>query len=120
MTSEQPNPKRGEVWRVDFDPTRGSEVRKTRPAVIISSDAVGVLPVRLVAPITGWKDSFERNLWHVRFGATDQNGLQKESAVDALQVRSADTSRFEEKLGRVTAAQLEQIVTAVAAVIEYE
>jgi mRNA-degrading endonuclease toxin of MazEF toxin-antitoxin module len=56
----------------------------------------------------------------VRFGATDQNGLQKESAVDALQVRSADTSRFEEKLGRVTAAQLEKIVATVAAVIEYE
>ena len=29
---------RGEVWWVDFDPTRGGEIRKTRPAVIVSND----------------------------------------------------------------------------------
>jgi mRNA interferase MazF len=30
---------RGEVWRVDFDPSLGGEIRKTRPAVIVSNDA---------------------------------------------------------------------------------
>ena len=120
MASEQPDPKRGEVWRVDFNTTRGSEVRKPPPAVVISSDAVGALPVRLVAPVTGWKDAFERNIWHVRLRASKRNGLSKDSAVDALQVRSADTSHFEEKLGRVGASNLEQIVIALGAVFEYE
>lgn len=32
--------RRGEVWWVDLDPTRGSEIRKTRPAVVISADAL--------------------------------------------------------------------------------
>lgn len=32
--------RRGEVWWVDLDPTRGSEIRKTRPAVIVSVDAL--------------------------------------------------------------------------------
>ena len=36
--------KRGEVWLVNLDPTIGAEIKKTRPAVIISSDLVGVLP----------------------------------------------------------------------------
>jgi len=114
-----PNPKRGEVWRVNFDPTKGSEIRKARPAVVISSDAIGVLPVRLVAPITGWKSKFEKNIWHVHLKPTKRNGLTKESAVDALQVRSADTSRFEKKLGRTSTTELEEIITAVAVVIEY-
>ena len=120
MASGNPDPKRGEVWRVDFDPTRGSEMRKTRPAVVISSDAVGVLPVRLVAPVTGWRGLFERSVWHVRLEATEENGLRKTSAVDALQVRSVDAARFEERLGRVGAGELEQVVIALAAVVEYE
>ncbi|ACB53253.1 putative PemK-like protein [Crocosphaera subtropica ATCC 51142] len=38
-------PKRGEIWLVNFDPTLGSEIRKTRPAIVISSDAAGKLPI---------------------------------------------------------------------------
>jgi mRNA interferase MazF len=114
------NPKRGEVWWVSLDPAEGSEMKKTRPAVVISSDAVGTLPVRLVAPLTGWKGYFEKNLWHVRLSPTQRNGLDKESAVDALQVRSVDISRFSDQLGRVRKAVLEEITTAVAIVIEYQ
>ena len=58
----RPSLRRGEIWRVGFDPTVGSELKKTRPAVVISSDAVGKLPVRLVAPFTGWQEYFEGNL----------------------------------------------------------
>ncbi|MYF98871.1 type II toxin-antitoxin system PemK/MazF family toxin [Candidatus Poribacteria bacterium] len=32
------NPKRGEIWLVDLNPTRGAEIRKTRPIVVINSD----------------------------------------------------------------------------------
>jgi len=116
---KKPPPKRGEIWRVGFDPTVGSEIKKTRPAVVISSDAVGKLPVRLVAPFTGWQEHFEGNLWHIQVSPTAQNGLEKESAADALQVRSVDTSRFTEKLGRMHPPRLEEVVTAVALVIEY-
>jgi mRNA interferase MazF len=115
----KPPPKRGEIWRVGFDPTVGSEIKKTRPAVVISSDAVGTLPVRLVAPFTGWQEHFEGTLWHIQVSPTEQNGLEKESAADALQVRSVDTSRFTEKLGRMHPPRLEEGVTAVALVIEY-
>jgi mRNA interferase MazF len=117
--SGRPSLRRGEIWRVGFDPTVGSELKKTRPAVVISSDAVGKLPVRLVAPFTGWQEHFEGNLWHVQVSPTRQNGLEKESAVDALQVRSVDNSRFVEKLGRMHPPRLEEVVTAVALVIEY-
>jgi mRNA interferase MazF len=42
-------PKRGEIWLVNFDPTIGAEIKKVRPAVVISSDAVGKLPIKLMA-----------------------------------------------------------------------
>ncbi|GIV65215.1 MAG: hypothetical protein KatS3mg046_475 [Bellilinea sp.] len=44
--------RRGEVWLVNLDPTLGAEMRKTRPAVIVSSDLVGILPLRIIVPLT--------------------------------------------------------------------
>jgi mRNA interferase MazF len=43
-------PKRGEIWLVSLDPTIGAEIRKTHPAIIISSDYIGKLPLKLVVP----------------------------------------------------------------------
>lgn len=37
---------RGEIWLVNLDPTIGAEIHKTRPVVIVSSDAIGALPIR--------------------------------------------------------------------------
>ena len=112
-------PKRGEVWLVNFDPTIGTEIKKTRPAVVLSSDAVGRLPIKLVAPVTDWKDYFVSNIWHVRIDPDPSNGLSKTSAVDVLQLRGMDRQRFIKKMGQVTPIILEEIVLAIAAVIEY-
>ena len=45
------NVSRREIWLVNLDPTLGAEIRKTRPVVIVNSDAIGTLPIRLVAPV---------------------------------------------------------------------
>lgn len=119
MSISLPQPQRGEIWLVSFDPTIGAEIKKTRPAVALSSDAVGRLPVKLVAPLTDWKDYYAANIWHVRIDPDAANGLTKISAVDALQLRGMDRQRFVRKLGRVSSTQLEEIVLAVAAVIEH-
>jgi mRNA interferase MazF len=103
---------------VDFDPTKGAEIQKRRPAVVISADALGKLPLKLVAPITNWNDAFEGNPWHVRLDPTAENGLTKSSAADALQIRSVSLDRFSAPLGRVSREDLEDIVQALAAVVE--
>jgi mRNA interferase MazF len=112
-------PLRGEIWQVNFNPTIGSEIKKTRPAVIVSSDAIGRLPIKLVAPITDWKDYFNENLWHVRIEPNSENGLSKVSAIDTLQLRGMDEQRFVRRLGKVSQTTMEEIVLAVAAVIEF-
>jgi mRNA interferase MazF len=119
LSTSPPTPKRGEIWLVSFDPTIGAEIKKTRPAIVISSDAVGRLPIKLVAPLTDWKDYYAANIWHVRIDPDATNGLSKVSAVDTLQLRGMDRQRFVRKLGQVTPTQLEEMVLAVAAVIEY-
>jgi mRNA interferase MazF len=113
-------PKRGEIWLVDFNPTRGAEIQKQRPAIVVSSDAIGRLPIKLVAPITGWKTAFAGNLWYVRVIPDRLNGLDKESAVDVLQLRGVDTQRLIRYIGRVAPALMEEVAAAIAAVVEYQ
>ena len=105
---------------MNFNPAKGPEIQKIRPAVVISSNGVGRLPIKLVAPITGWQERFLGNIWHVFIKPNNTNGLTKDSAVDALQIRGAAEERFIEKLGSLNASIIQEITAAIAAVIEHE
>src|SRR5690606_38490582 len=82
------NPKRGEVWLVNLDPVIGSELRKTRPAVVVSRDEIGTLPVRVIVPLTGWQERFGSAAWLVPIEQQDGKGITKKSAADTVQIRS--------------------------------
>ena len=113
------NVSRREIWLANLDPVLGREIRKTRPVVVVNSDSIGALPIRLVAPITEWKDYFSRNIWHVKLEPNLTNGLTKLSVVDTLQLRGIDTLRFVRKLGKVSPEVMRAIVVAIAGVIQY-
>ncbi len=65
-----PAPRRGEIWLVDFDPAVGAEIHKIRPAVVISLDTIGRLPLRPVVPITDWKPQYGSYPWFVELPAS--------------------------------------------------
>lgn len=111
------DPKRGEVWYVDFDPSVGSEQRKRRPAVVLSVSSVGTLPLRIVVPITSTQKPDA--LWMVPIKANDTNGLKNDSSADAFQVKSLDRERFDRRLGVLSAVEMEEIVAAVAICIGF-
>lgn len=113
------NPQRGEIWWVDFDPTTGQEIQKTRPAVVITAPGMGRYKLKVVVPIIGWKPHYSKFVWMLKLTPSQANGLKKASSADASQVKSLSTERFDNKLGQVTADELEDIVAAVALVIGY-
>jgi mRNA interferase MazF len=43
---------RGEVWLVSLDPTSGAEISKTRPCIIVNDNAIGILPLKVIVPVT--------------------------------------------------------------------
>ena len=90
-----------EIWLVQFQPQRGSEISKVRPAVIVNVNAVGVLPLRVVVPITEWKDRYNYADWMVKIRPNQTNGLNKVSAADCFQVKSVSTERFVVKSGNL-------------------
>lgn len=109
---------RGEIWLVNLDPTTGSEIKKTRPAVIVSSDLVGILPLKVVVPLTDWKDRYSSASWMVRLDPDEQNGLSKPSAADALQIRSVSEQRLIKRIGAIPTLQIAKIVQAVLNVLQ--
>jgi mRNA interferase MazF len=88
--------------------------------VVISSNNIGVLSIKLVASITDWKDWYVGNLWHVKLKPNTDNGLSKDSSVDTLQLRGVDTQRFMRKLGSLSPDEMNSIVIAIVTVIEAE
>jgi mRNA interferase MazF len=107
-------PRRGEVWVVDLDPTRGAEIQKQRTAVVISSDGLAKLPIHIIVPITGWQPGFASSVWFYKLVPTKKNGLSKESGADAFQLRSVARERFIRKIGALDGEQLDEIAYRVA------
>lgn len=105
---------------MNFDPTVGAEIKKIRPAVIMSDDTIGLLPLKVIVPITDWKDRYAQASWMVRLDPDSHNGLQKTSAADAFQVRSAARERFVRRLGQLDADTMLDISDALAVVLKID
>jgi mRNA interferase MazF len=109
--------RKGEVWLINLDPTVGAEIQKTRPAIIVNEDAIGALPLRVIVPITDWKERYKIAAWMVRIDPDPANGLSKSSAADAFQIRSVSQARFVSRIGRISNANLREILNAIQIVI---
>jgi mRNA interferase MazF len=109
--------KRGEIWLVELDPTIDREINKTRPAVIVNDDEIGVLPLKVIVPITDWKEIFADRPWMVLVEPNASNGLRKSSGVDTFQIRSLSERRLIRKLGHVDAVVMIKISIALATVL---
>lgn len=109
--------RKGDVWLINLDPTIGAEIKKTRPAVIVSEDAIGVLPLKVVVPVTDWKDRYAVAPWMVRLDPDNQNRLDKTSAADCFQIRSVSQERFVRQVGSLPRHGMIQIETALARVL---
>jgi mRNA interferase MazF len=110
---------RGDVWLVDFDPTVGDEIQKTRPAVVMSIRSAYVHRLQIVVPITSWQPRFAGDFWMVQTLATPVNGLANDSAANAFQVKSVSEDRFVKKLGTLAAAEMDDISAAIVLCIGY-
>ncbi len=109
---------RGEIWSVNLDPTVGSEIRKTRPAIIVNDDGVGLLPLRVIVPLTDWKPHYGAASWMAKVEPDAKNNLSKPSAADCFQVRSVSQIRLVKKIGMVAPAQMVEIEIALRAVLK--
>ena len=107
MAVEWPVPARGEVYLVRLDPTRGSEIRKTRPCLVVSPDELNEhLRTVIVAPMTTGGQAYPSR---IQYRFQGQAGF-----VATDQLRTVDTERLTRRLGRLAPNS----VTAVLMVLQ--
>ncbi len=105
--ADVPSPRRGEVWWVAFDPSVGGEIRKTRPAIILSNDAANAVLNRIqVVPIT----SQSSRLYPAEAYIT-LNGERRKAMAD--QIATASKLRLRTLLGRLAADDMVAVERAV-------
>lgn len=89
--------RRFDVWLINLDPTVGSEIRKTRPALVISPDELNRnIRTVIIAPMTTKGRPYPTRV--------DCRLQEKEGQVVLDQIRTVDKSRLVKKLGRLTKA----------------
>jgi mRNA interferase MazF len=104
-------PKRGDVFLVNFDRAIGSEIQKTRPALILQNDIANrYSPVTIVAAITSFTgDTLYPS--EVRIDAP-AGGLDRTSIVLLNQLRTVDIQRLARKLGMFDGDIMEKVDAA--------
>jgi mRNA interferase MazF len=101
-------PRRGDVFRVSLDPVAGTEIRKTRPAVVVSNDSCNRFGARVVVlPITSNVDSL-----YPGEAMIDVKGRPGRALGD--QIRSIDKRRLKARVSTLTADEMARIDEALA------
>ena len=107
----------GEVWLVDLEPTIGAEMNKIRPVLIINDNELGKLPLKVIVPITGWKEHYNIAPWMVKIEPNEINGLSKVSSMDCFQIRSVSQDRLVKKIGRITFDEINKVQEGILKVL---
>lgn len=102
------SPKRGDVYWVNLDPVMGTEIRKTRPAIIVSNDSCNRYGTRVVIlPVTSNTDSV-----YPGEALVEVKGKSGRALGD--QIRSIDKTRLKARLGRLTTDEMSRVDEALA------
>ncbi len=102
------HPRRGEVYLVNFEPTLGSEIKKTRPALILQNDIANRFsPLTIVAAISS---KFEERLYPTEILVEPpEGGLTKPAVVLLNQIRSIDKQRLLRRIGRLKPETMQRV-----------
>ncbi len=101
-------PRRGEIYLVNFDPTIGAEIKKTRPALVIQNDIANrYSPLTIVCAITS---QYDEPLYPTEvLVRTPEGGMRVDSIILANQVRSVDKQRLVKRLGLLRPETIQKV-----------
>lgn len=112
--------KTGDIYWVNLDPTRGDEIKKKRPVVVLNSGHQKHLKLAIVVPITSWSSYWETNPFFVPVLPNANTGLEIKSAIDCFQIRAISHERFVEKIGTISNATIQLVKKSLALILDID
>jgi mRNA interferase MazF len=104
--------RRGDIVDIDFEPVRGHEMGKTRPAVVVQNNIGNrYSPLVIVSPIRG-AEHIKRHYPVIVFVQKGDGGLDKDSVVQCDQIKTLDKSRIVRKRGHFAGSVMEKVDVA--------
>lgn len=109
--------KQAEIWDVNFNPTKGSEQKGIRPAVIISGNVMNDnYDLVIVCPLSSKIKNLRGN---VILNSTPENGLKKKSEILVFHVKSVSKDRLMNLRGKTLSSELKQIKENLNKILSY-
>lgn len=104
--------KQFEIWTVELNPTKGAEINKTRPCLIISPDSINkMLNTIIVAPLTHTIKNYPSRV---------ECSFKREAGQVVLdQIRSVDKMRLVKKIGRMDTMTNENVCTVLQVMFQF-
>ena len=109
--------KQAEIWDINFNPTKGSEQKGIRPAVIISGNVMNDnYDLVIVCPLTSKIKNLRGN---IILNSTSENGLKKKSEILVFHVKSVSKDRLINHRGKILSSDLKQIKENLNKILTY-
>jgi len=86
----------------------------------VNDNSPGILPLKIIVPITEWKSKYEIAPWFVKIEALTTTGLNKISGADCFQIRSVSNSRVVKKIGTLDPDKMDKIRVALSLVLSMQ
>ncbi|HNR64985.1 MAG TPA: type II toxin-antitoxin system PemK/MazF family toxin [Atribacterota bacterium] len=103
-------PKRGEIWLLNWNPSRGSEQAGIKPVLIIQNNVGNInAATTIVAAISSSLKLYPMNV----LIEPDESGLKETSIVNTSQILTVSELRLEKKLGKLSRGKMEQVDRAI-------
>jgi mRNA interferase MazF len=109
--------KQGEIWHAALNPIEGSEQAGNRPVVIVSGNLLNeYAPVLWICPLTTKLKRYHGNLILI---PSKTNGLQKESEVLTLHIRSISKLRLKKRIGKISGNEIDSIHQTISEIMKF-
>ena len=106
---------RGDICLVNFNPTKGGEVGKLHPAIIMSADdEIEILDTVIVIPLSS---VIEHNALPYRYHITKRDKLEHNSDACIYEIRALSKTRVKEKLSKLTSEELQTVQNSLCQII---
>lgn len=113
--------KKHEIWLIDFDPSVWNEIKKTRPAIVISNTYYNISSWTIfVIPISSQEPKNIDSPFHIKIAKDKINNLEHDSYANISQMRSVSKLRFVEKLWTMEVYVVDKLIKKFLNIIEFD